>query len=190
MSLSVVVLTWYLFAGSEPHSGVSERVVREHYVVRGNTEAAVRADIDSKRPGGWDAYTRWDVSWQFWYQNRDGMCSIARVETKLKIVYMMPQLFTEDANLRSSFARYLEKLQTHEDGHAENGRYAAVRIQAALPSMTAGTCDELGRVANAAAMEFVVKANKMDKYYDAHTEHGGTQGARWPHSPGRKDNRG
>jgi hypothetical protein len=45
------------------------------------------------------------------------------------------------------------------------------------------TCDALSRAANALGDRLIKEANQMDVEYDARTQHGRTQGARFPAGP-------
>ena len=96
----------------------------------------------------------------------------------------MPRLNPDSsapAALARTFDEYAEKLLAHEDGHAQNGIETGKRIEAAILGMQPHpTCDELSRAANAEGDRLIKEANQADRDYDARTEHGRTQGARFP----------
>lgn len=175
----IILLLFPWFVAFAPAASVTENVVRTPYTVSGNTNAEVRADIDTKRPNGWDAYTTWNVNWRYWYRVSDAGCAIDRIEVDLKIVFTMPKLVTSNAEVRKSFDAYIAKLQIHEDGHADVGRHVARKIQTTVAMMTAPNCDELGQKVNAEGTTIAREGNRMDLAYDKRTNHGETQGARW-----------
>lgn len=152
----------------------------KNYQFGGSSTAEARANMNKVRPRGYDAYTAWQINWRYTYKQANGRCSIATVTVNLTITYTMPDLQTSDAALDRSFKGYLVKLRTHEDGHAENGRIVARRIDDAIPKLTAATCEELGKNANALGQSIVKEGNALDIEYDKTTDHGRTQGARWP----------
>ncbi|RTL65177.1 MAG: DUF922 domain-containing protein [Hyphomicrobiales bacterium] len=166
--------------GTGAQAGVTEAVVRKPYRVQGNSAAEVRADLKAKGPDGWDGYTYWHVDWRYVYKPADAGCGIREVATQLTITFTMPSLETDNSVLKAAFDDYLTRLQVHEDGHAENGREAARRIDAGIAALTAATCEELGRVANAFGHRIVAETAAADKTYDAATGHGRTQGAVFP----------
>lgn len=162
------------------HAAVTEKVVQKPYAVTGKTEEEVRADINAKRKGSYDATAQWWIRWNFWYRTAPGQCAISRVNTTLDLTFVEPRLTTSEPSVRKSFDAYMAKLRTHEQGHADIAREVARRIDAAIPSLTAATCDELGNKANALAHSLIREGNKEQEAYDARTDHGATQGARWP----------
>lgn len=180
MRTCVACLAFLYALSVEAQASVSETVVRKSYRVQGNAALEVRSALKTKGPGGWDAYTYWHVDWRYVYQPSAGRCSIGEVATQLTITVTMPVLDTDNAALKAAFAQYLVHLQAHEDGHAENGRRAARKIDAAIVDLTAATCDELGRVANALGHRIIEETAAADKAYDAATDHGRTQGAIFP----------
>ncbi len=162
------------------HSAVTEKVIQNPYVVTGKTEDEVRADINAKRNGNYDATAKWWIRWNFWYRTSPGQCAIARIATTLELTFVEPKLITSEPSVQKSFDDYMVKLRTHEQGHADIAREVARRIDAAIPPLTAPTCDELGKNANALAHSLIREGNTQQEDYDARTNHGATQGARWP----------
>lgn len=159
---------------------VVETVKRAPYAVTGSTEAEVRADIDAKRPGSYDAKANWYFRWHYTYRTDASGCSMARVSVALELTLVEPALRSPDASVQKSFDDYLIKLRAHEDGHADLARATARRIDAALQPLTAATCNALGQRANEIGQTIVREGNAEQVAYDARTDHGATQGARWP----------
>ena len=79
------------------------------------------------------------------------------------------------------WARYIAALELHEQGHRRHGVDAANEVDRAIAAMPpAGSCDALGKNANALGMSILRKYNQLDLDYDRDTGHGATQGARFP----------
>lgn len=161
-------------------AAVVETLKREPYAVTGATEAEVRADINAKRSGNYDAKVRWYFRWNYTYRNTASGCSMARVTVTLDLAMIEPALRSPDAGLQKSFDDYIARLRVHEEGHAAIARATAQRIDAALQPLTAPTCNALGQRANEMGHALVAESNAEQAAYDARTDHGATQGARWP----------
>ena len=85
------------------------------------------------------------------------------------------------AELVERWRNYLAALQTHENGHKAIAEQAATAVRDAIVSLGAElNCDvlreELRRVVNQA----LDQARQRERQYDAETDHGRTQGARFP----------
>jgi predicted secreted Zn-dependent protease len=161
----------------------------EHYDIAGTTPADLRREMNANGPRGaggrrFDGYTRWRMSWRYRYHNRGGGCSIASVTTSVKVTMTLPRWTNESqasAAVRQHWARYLATLEQHEQGHRRHGMDAAAEIDRAIAALPkAATCDALGAEANATGLRIVRQYNQRDLDYDRDTEHGATQGARFP----------
>ena len=171
------------------HAAVSIDDRVERYDVKGSTPLELRREINAKGPQGaggrrFDGYTRWDVSWNYRYQNAARSCAIASVTTTVKVTMTLPRWSNENGGssaVRTQWARYLAALESHEQGHRRHGINAANEVDRAIAVMpSAGDCDALGANANATATRILRRYNQMDLDYDRETEHGATQGARFP----------
>jgi len=162
------------------YAAVVETVNRAPYAVTGSTEAEVRADINAKRSGGYDARVIWYFRWTYTYRNTASGCSMERVTVALELTMIEPVLRTADAGVQKSFEAYMAKLRVHEQGHTAIARATAKRIDAALQPLTAPSCDALGKRANEMGHALVKEGNAAQAAYDTRTDHGATQGARWP----------
>jgi predicted secreted Zn-dependent protease len=161
----------------------------ERYAIEGTTAQDLRREMNTKGPQGtggrrFDGYTRWYVSWRYQYKRTDGGCAIASVATNVKSTITLPQWRNEDradSATRAQWSRYLSALDLHEQGHRRHGVDAAHEIDAAIAAMPpAGSCDALGANANALGMRILQKYQQRDLDYDRDTNHGATQGARFP----------
>ena len=162
-----------------------------HYDVSGASAQEIRAEmdrlgpIDERTKRRSDATTRWYVKWTYRYRNVGQDCAIARVSVTVDVTITMPRLKPgSPADLARTFSEFTDKLREHEEGHAQNGIDIGSRIEAAIRDIKPyPTCEELGRAANALGDRLVKEANQNDVEYDARTQHGRTQGARFPASP-------
>ena len=161
----------------------------EHYDISGSTPADLRREMNAKGPQGaggkrFDGYTRWHVSWRYQYNNAAGGCAIASVTTSAKVPITLPRWTNEGGagdSTRQQWARYLAALEKHEQGHRRNGINAANEVDRAIAAVPpAANCDALGASANALGMRILQKYNQRDLDYDRDTNHGVTQGARYP----------
>jgi predicted secreted Zn-dependent protease len=75
----------------------------------------------------------------------------------------------------------MEKLITHEEGHASLAEVGAQSVYETIVALPASpTCEALGEAANAAAQEKMDELKKRQQAYDDETGHGKTQGAVFP----------
>ena len=161
-----------------------------HYEVDGATAQAIRAELSRLGPIGriekrrFDAHTLWNVKWTYRFRNVGQECAVARVTVSIDITMTVPRLKPNGPRpdeVTRAFEEFAKALLAHEEGHAENGIEAARRIEAAIRDMQPKpTCDALGRAANALGDDLIKEANRKDLDYDASTQHGRSQGARFP----------
>jgi predicted secreted Zn-dependent protease len=162
----------------------------EYYDVAGSDARAVRQDLNRVGPVSsvdgrrYDATARWHVSWRYRYKQSAGSCGIASVTTAVAATIKFPRLKTDQAtpdDLKQAFAAYSDKLMLHEKGHVQNAIDIAKRIEAGIAALPPEpTCAALAAVANKLAHALIKEANQMDIEYDRRTQHGRTQGVRFP----------
>ncbi|MEM8675835.1 MAG: DUF922 domain-containing Zn-dependent protease, partial [Cyanobacteria bacterium P01_G01_bin.67] len=128
----------------------------------------------------YDGYTSWYVNWRFGWRQKNGLCKISSVNTKLDIGYTMPRLpqqYQVDSTVRNAFDRYYSVLFEHEQGHKDSGLYAAREIERELKSLGSfHNCQKLETAANQKAHKIIKKYNERDRNYDLQTQHGRLQG--------------
>ncbi|VXC98661.1 conserved exported hypothetical protein [Pseudomonas sp. 8Z] len=125
------------------------------------------------------AYTRWNVTWNYWWQEeRDGRCRLTLTRTQLLTQMTLPRLGGGDAAQRQRFAQYLQALREHEQGHYRIGQAAAAEIDAALLATPEyPSCAELQQQANQRANAVLQRHAEQERQYDRDTGHGRSQGA-------------
>jgi len=172
-------------ASAEPQ--VKETIA--YYDVSGTTAREVRNDLNRLGPFDrdgrqFDAVTKWYVNWRYRYDRTGQGCGIASATTEAKINIIMPRLVPDaavPAELSRSFETYSAALLVHERGHGQFGIDAAKRIEAGLVKLPAEpNCERMGQVANEFGHKVIQEMSQQDVEYDAKTNHGETQGARFP----------
>jgi predicted secreted Zn-dependent protease len=182
-----------VFALNGAGPGRAEPVVSEtvqYYDVSGADARAVRASLNRNGPVSatdgkrYDAVAKWNVAWRYRYKPANGRCAITSASTEVKATIAFPRLQSDantPAELKASFANYAEKLMLHEKGHVQNAIDAARRIETGIRALPPEpTCALLEAAANKLAHALIKEANQADIDYDARTQHGRTQGVRFP----------
>lgn len=166
-------------------------VQMDYYEVAGGTAEEIRRDMNKKRRdfvpsdgGQYDAYTKWNVKWRFWWHQSGDSCAITRVETELDVQYILPKL-RDNRRLSSAVKRkwkkYMGALVRHEKEHARTGLSAAADIENKIGDMSPRlTCMLLEKDANDLGDNILRKARIRDKKFDNDTNHGTEEGAKFP----------
>jgi predicted secreted Zn-dependent protease len=162
------------------------RINNVYYQVDGSTAEDIWADILAKSPVKENgkqhvAYTRWDVSWKFWWYDHGSSCEISKVTTRLDVAYTLPRL-KQSASIPQSVTAHWEKyyaaLLDHEQGHKALGVKAAIEIEHQLLNMgPRRNCEQLELDANKMARNVIDKYSQLEKEYDRSTNHGLNTGA-------------
>jgi len=173
-------------------------VIRDNqtYTVQGDNAEEIRASLDRQGPidpssgRRFDAYTRWYLEWHFDSQNSWQGCEIARVWTQIRVTTVMPRHGSPSAlpePHRQEWTRYLQRLTFHEEGHVRIPSDAAREIETALNHLRRPDCASLEREATRLGNEALQRARATERSYDAQTDHGRSQGARFPWTEGGDD---
>lgn len=155
----------------------------------------------------YDARTTWQIHWNYWYKNlSDGSCAISSVVTTTDVVFYMPHWDAPDVSddtesddddedeseeadaeegadpdLVAHWNRYMNALQTHENGHKDIGLRIAQEIDSSIAGLPPQkNCDAMGALANKTGQAILTKHDQDDEVYDRKTKHGATQGALFP----------
>ncbi len=165
-------------------------IQKRDYPAVGQTSAQIRQSLDRNTPirqngKPFDAYTKWGIDWQFWWAyDGDGTCRITKVTTVVRIRQTFPHLqHTGDLapQLAERWKRYMIALAEHEAGHAALGVDAARNIERRLSQMgDRSSCDQLESEANTLAREIIARYSRLEAQYDADTNYGERDGARFP----------
>ena len=132
----------------------------------------------------YDAYASWYVNWRYNYQSQGGRCGLNDVTVGVKVDLTYPRWQTPASfqqGLLDKWQRYMANLETHENGHKQNGLDAGSEILNTLSSQaSASSCDEAATLANNSGYAIISKYGAQDTAYDDSTNHGATQGATFP----------
>lgn len=161
----------------------------KYYKVNGSSAGQVRKNMTAKSPivfegKKFDAYTKWDVSWNFFWEEGNDICSITSVETTVTVSFTFPKwidYYNADVALQQQWDQYMEALVEHEHGHKNIGVAAAEEIEEELLEIDSfSTCSQLERAANKRGHEIINKYVDIEKEYDKKTNHGMNTGAVFP----------
>ncbi len=151
-----------------------------YYDISGNTENELRQQLDSLSPRGYDnfkadATTNWRINWS-WTGYGNSTCDLTSAEVTYNIEVTMPRWESpQDASpeLVTKWNSYIQALAEHEKGHVD---FVVENYQFVETAIKNATCD----TAESAAQDALLPIRQLDIDYDADTNHGATQGARFP----------
>jgi predicted secreted Zn-dependent protease len=145
------------------------------YDIRGSTESELRAQLNAYGPGGYDAYTQWQIHWN-WPGRGEADCRLAEAEVSYEMTVTFPH-WTPSVDvapeLVAKWNAYLEALALHENKHINN---VVIHYPAVVAAIKQGSCLS----AEAAAQAVLQQMRQFDSHYDDTTDHGRKQGARFP----------
>lgn len=124
------------------------------------------------------------MSW--WYQDRisAGECRFTAVEVQLELKYTYPRWRPPSPVSRAlpgEWRRYLSALHTHENGHGAIAIAVSRQVLAGIRELAPRpSCQRLTAAADALGASGLERMNGLEQAYDARTNHGATQGARFP----------
>lgn len=159
---------------------LAEAVI-DYYDIHGDTEDELRLELDRLGPltddgHRWDARTEWYIAWR-WSKNLDGTCRLSEATVSYEITVTLPRWSPPaeaSAELVAKWQRYFRSLVTHERGHVAIVLNYVPQVRAAVQG--AASCE----AANEAAQAVLATVRQKNAQYDAETQHGATQGARFP----------
>jgi predicted secreted Zn-dependent protease len=159
------------------------------YEIVGATTDDLRRQMDQLGPvdvfgNQHDAYTEWYVTWSYPNSLENGHCSTGPISVTVTITATFPHWEAPpDApqELVDKWTTYMRALQTHEAGHQQIAIEAGREIRQTLSGLPAyPSCSELEQVADAAGQDILARFRQKERTYDQATNHGATQGARFP----------
>jgi len=160
----------------------------EFYDVQGISGRELLKSLNDRGPAGKDGvrfhgFTKWHVRWTYQFRSKGKLCEIQSLETEPSGIMTLPKWDSPDrasTKLKQEWARYSAALRVHEDGHYHLGVSAAKEIKQRLSSLTnASGCKALQQEIDSKASAIISEFNAKDLEYDATSQHGSTQGARF-----------
>jgi predicted secreted Zn-dependent protease len=145
------------------------------YDISGSTAPELRTQLNAYGPNGFDAYTKWYVRWD-WPGRGTAQCRLQEATVAYEVTVTFPRWTpTADATpeLVAKWNGYLHALALHESEHVDN---VVSRFPAVVAAIKGSTCLS----AEAAAQAVLQQIRQFDSQYDRDTDHGRTQGARFP----------
>ena len=151
-----------------------------YYDVKGSTETELRDQLNALAPTApdgtrGDALTLWYVRWTWdGYGTED--CDLRSASATYDIRVTMPR-WAPPSNaspaLVEKWNRYILALAGHEKGHVDN---VIANLPVVINAIRRATCS----TAEARAQEILAGMRQNDVNFDASTNHGETQGAKFP----------
>jgi predicted secreted Zn-dependent protease len=151
-----------------------QAVVR-YYDITGSTEQDLRRQMTARGPEGYDAFTRWNIRWN-WPGMGAADCRLKEAEVSYEVTVTFPRWIpTSEAapELVIKWNRYVRALADHEQLHVDN---VVKRFPAVVAAIQNATC----LTAETAAQAALSPIRQFDAQYDLNTDHGRSQGARFP----------
>jgi predicted secreted Zn-dependent protease len=152
----------------------------EYYDIAGATEGDLRAEMNVKGPVGYDGYkgdatTKWFIRWT-WPGFGTFFCTLNAASVSYQITVIFPRWkppANEPPALITKWTNYASAVAEHEKGHVD---FVVANYPSVLTAIQRATCE----TAEAAAQAALQPIRQHDIDYDAETNHGATQGARFP----------
>jgi predicted secreted Zn-dependent protease len=178
---------WMVLAATMAVLDGAERT--QTYEIAGVSVTELRESLNRKRPVGpdglpHDAITVWNARWRYTTDRSPVGCTVTSFDVSLEIVTTFPRWVNEvdaPSSLVERWRNYYAALLVHEDGHKAIATAAAAAIRsvraAAVPQPS---CAELARLIDSGARRALDEYREKERRYDAETDHGRTQGARFP----------
>ncbi len=151
-----------------------------YYDISGSTEDQLRDQLNTFGPVGYDGHkgdatTQWHITWQ-WPGRANGSCRLSEAVVSHQITVILPKWNpppSASSKLIAKWETYLLALAEHEAGHVS---LVIANLQRVEETIKGATCE----TANAAGEARLSEIRKADVDYDTVTDHGATQGARFP----------
>lgn len=167
--------------------GLKQDIDVLYYQIYGSTEndlAEQMRQCGPKSEGeGYDAYASWYINWKYNYQMSGGACRVGQATVGVKVDVHYPKWETPadfQSGLDRKWQSFMANLETHENGHKQNGLDAASEVYNTISDLTGPSCANMIDLVNSTSQDIVAIYAQRDKDYDATTNHGATQGAIFP----------
>lgn len=161
----------------------------EYYEINGCCEKDLRCDL-SKKGCRWDdgkmydSVTSWSWQWEHDHDHNRKTCAPGDLHLTIEITYRLPS-WTRPGDAPASLVKkwddYLKSLIAHENGHRDMALAAAEEFSAAVAALPpADSCVRLNQMIQDLSRRRMAELNADSRAYDLSTDHGVTQGARFP----------
>ena len=160
------------------------------YDIKGRTYAELRRQLNEVGPVNpdtrkrFDARTDWNLSWDYQYSKVDGKYRLTEKTVKVTATIHFPKwVDIEQGNplARRLWIVYLNNLKRHEEGPVELAKRAGQTLNRRLDQLGAFNSKiEIEEAIKKKAKEVVTIHKALHQDYDRRTNHGKSQGARFP----------
>ena len=159
------------------------------YNVSGRSAAELRASLNTVRPATsdgvhHDGLTTWKIHWRYRTTAARDRCDVTSFNATEEIVETIPKWTNETGAppaLVAQWRTFIAALVAHEGGHVAIATEALEAIRRAGRGFRSqSNCADLGRLIDETENSLLVQYKEKDKKYDADTQHGRTQGVRFP----------
>jgi predicted secreted Zn-dependent protease len=163
-------------AFAEPN--INEKI--HFYKIQGNSGQELKKQMDTLGPKTnaqqFNASTKWIVTWQYGYQEKNHICQLTSLKVDLHIHYLYPRWVNYQSShptLQQKWNVCLKDLNQHEKGHGKNGKNAATAVEKALLNIPPKTsCQQLMITIDNTANYIIQEYLNKDFQYDQHSQHG------------------
>lgn len=161
------------------------------YIIKGSTAAELRTQMNQLGPFSTKEKRRFDAKTisnpfaNFTTDSKRGKsCKIKTVKVKVTTQFITPQWTPPagtDPALIAKWKAFLAKVQTHEDGHQQLSIDAGKDLLAKLKALPeAPSCPILLQSMKTVQQQAQATLDANHEKYDTSTQHGETQGAKFP----------
>ena len=160
------------------------------YDIKGRTYAELRRQLNKVGPVNpdtrkrFDARTDWNLSWDYQYSKGDGKYRLTEHTVKVTATIHFPKWVDIEHGhplARRLWIVYLNNLKRHEEGHVELAKRAGQTLNTRLDRLGAFNSKiEIEEAVKKKAQEVVTIHKALHHDYDRRTNHGKSQGARFP----------
>ena len=154
-----------------------------HYIVKENNKNILLQSVREASPirqhgKVFFGQANYDIRWRFWWKSTGKQCRMTKVQTTLKLNYMLPKLITDDLSITEAWMSWMPKLKVHEKRHGKLAISTAKEIDRQLSGMTPRkNCKILESDANELGNKLMKQLTKANRDYDKKTNHGETENA-------------
>lgn len=160
----------------------------ERYPILGGSEAEILGGLRDNgiAVGGAGEYRGayvWRLAWRFAYLADAAGCRVRDALVTLTGVMTLPRLAGAGSvppALAQTWRDFEERLRAHEERHRELTIAAAQGLRRELTQLKGDDCKALQADADRLGTAYVAALQKVNEDYDWTTEHGRTEGVRWP----------
>jgi predicted secreted Zn-dependent protease len=160
-----------------------------YYQIFGDTPVQIHDQLRSCAPHTSDGEafageTDYTLTWQYkTTATGNGLCTLDDIKIGLHVTMDLPSWApTSQAmeSLSTKWGVFISSLIHHENGHAALDAQYAAQLLSELQNHPATDCAALSIAVQAKASNVLANLNAANSTYDAHTNHGATQGAILP----------